>query len=144
MQRAVESAGEHGEPSFAPLQTNIPARLDRLPWSRFHWLIVFALGAGWSIDGLEVTLKGAVSGVLQDPATLNLDSVEIGALASLYLFGAVLGALIGGYLTDRFGRTRLFFATLAVYLTGTLLTAFTWNFASIAVCRWITDRKSVV
>jgi MFS family permease len=121
-----------------PLRTDIPARLDRLPWSRFHWLIVFALGAAWSIDGLEVTLKGAVGGVLQDPATLNLSAGEIGALASSYLFGAVLGALICGHLTDRYGRTRLLFATLAVYLGGTFLTAFSWDFASLAVCRWIT------
>ena len=121
-----------------PLQTDIPARLDRLPWSRFHWLIVFALGAAWSIDGLEVTLKGAVAGVLQDPATLNLDAGEIGALASFYLFGAVLGALVCGYLTDRYGRTRLLFATLTIYLGGTFLTAFSWDFASLAVCRWIT------
>jgi len=121
-----------------PFHTDIPARLDRLPWSRFHWLVVFALGAGWAIDGLEVTLKGAVSGVLQDPATLHLSSTEIGATASFYLLGAVIGALVCGYFTDRYGRTRLFFATLAVYLAGTLLTAFSWDFPSIAVCRWIT------
>ena len=122
----------------APLCTDIPARLDRLPWSRFHWLIVLALGAAWSIDGLEVTLKGAVGGVLQDPATLNLTAGEIGALASAYLFGAVLGALVCGHLTDRYGRTKLLFATLAIYLGGTFLTAFCWDFASLAVCRWIT------
>ncbi|HET6493446.1 MAG TPA: MFS transporter, partial [Burkholderiales bacterium] len=92
-----------------PLRTDIPARLDRLPWSRFHWLIVLALGAGWAIDGLEVTLKGAVSAVLQDPATLHLDAGEIGALASFYLFGAVIGALACGYLTDHYGRSKLFF-----------------------------------
>lgn len=136
-----EKPGEAGDADrrcLEPLRTDIPARLDRLPWSRFHWLVVFSLGAGWSIDGLEVTLKGAVSGVLQDPATLHLDTAQIGALASFYLFGAVLGALVCGYLTDRYGRTRLFFATLAVYLGGTLLTAFSWDFWSLAVCRWIT------
>lgn len=111
-------------PSLGPIRTNIPARLDCLPWSRFHWLVVFALGASWAIDGLEVTLTGAVSGVLQDPGTLNLSSGQIGAAASFYLFGAVTGALVCGYLTDRHGRAMLFFATLGIYLSGTLLTAF--------------------
>jgi len=120
------------------LRTDIPARLDRLPWSRFHWLIVFALGASWAIDGLEVTLKGAVSGVLQDPASLGLSSAEIGALASFYLAGAVIGALVCGYLTDRHGRSKLFFVTLAIYLLGTLLTAFSWDLASMAAFRLVT------
>ncbi|HEX6005755.1 MAG TPA: MFS transporter [Burkholderiales bacterium] len=122
----------------AAYATDIPARLDRLPWSRFHWLVVLALGAAWSIDGLEVTLKGAVSAVLQDPRTLALDSAEIGALASFYLTGAVMGALLGGYLTDRYGRTKLLFVTLGIYLSGTFLTAFAWDFDSLAACRWLT------
>ena len=121
-----------------PIRTDIPARLDRLPWSRFHWLVVFALGASWAIDGLEVTLTGAVSGVLQNPATLHLDSEQIGGLGSFYLAGAVVGALVCGHLTDRHGRAKLFFATLAIYLAGTLATAFTWDFSSMAVCRVIT------
>ena len=120
------------------IRTDIPARLDRLPWSRFHWRVVLALGASWAIDGLEVTLNGAVSGVLQDPRTLHLASAQIGAVASFYLLGAVIGALVCGWLADRHGRTKLFFATLAVYLFGTLLTAFSWNFASMAAFRWIT------
>src|SRR4030081_555569 len=91
------------ERTFEPCRTDIPARLDRLPWSRFHWLVVLALGASWAIDGLEVTLKGAVSGVLQDPGTLNLSSTEIGLAASSYLLGAVIGALFCGQLTDRYG-----------------------------------------
>ncbi|MBI2319876.1 MAG: MFS transporter, partial [Betaproteobacteria bacterium] len=123
---------------FEPYRTDIPARLDRLPWSRFHWLVVLALGASWAIDGLEVTFKGAISGVLQEPETLHLGSAQIGALASFYLLGAVVGALVCGWLTDRHGRTKLFFATLAVYLFGTLLTAFSWNFASMAAFRWVT------
>ncbi len=121
-----------------PFETDIPARLDRLPWSRFHWLVVLALGASWAIDGLEVTLAGAVSGVLQDPATLHLSAAEIGAVASFYLLGAVIGALVCGRLTDRYGRARLFFVTMAIYLAGTLLSAFSWDFASLALFRCIT------
>ena len=122
----------------APVRTNIPARLDRLPWSSFHWLVVIALGASWAIDGLEVTLTGTVSGVLQDRATLGLDSSEIGALGSAYLAGAVIGALVCGHLTDRHGRSKLFFITLGIYLAGTLATAFSWDFWSMAAFRVIT------
>ncbi|MPZ41797.1 MAG: MFS transporter [Betaproteobacteria bacterium] len=121
-----------------PFSTDIPARLDRLPWSRFHWLVVLALGASWAIDGLEVTLKGAVSGVLQDPGTLGLTSTEIGFAASSYLLGAVIGALFCGHLTDRHGRARLFFITMTIYLTGTMLTAFSWDFVSLCAFRAIT------
>src|SRR5689334_24906312 len=88
---------------FAPISTDIPSRLDRLPWSRFHWLVVLALGASWAIDGLEVTLTGAVSAVLQDPRTLGLTTAEIGFSASAYLAGAVVGALACGQFTDRYG-----------------------------------------
>jgi MFS family permease len=123
---------------FESYETDIPARLDRLPWSRFHWLVVIALGASWAIDGLEVTLKGAVSGVLQDPRTLGLSSTEIGFAASAYLLGAVVGALFCGHLTDRHGRARLFFITMTIYLAGTLLTAFSWDLVSLAVFRSIT------
>ena len=121
-----------------PIRTDVPARLDRLPWSRFHWLVVFALGASWAIDGLEVTLTGAVSGVLQHPETLGLDSAEIGALGSFYIVGAVVGAHDCWNLTERHGRSKLIIATLAIYLAGTLATAFSSNFATMAVCRVIT------
>jgi MFS family permease len=124
--------------NLEPYSTDIPARLDRLPWSRFHWLVVIALGASWAIDGLEVTLKGAVSGVLQDPRTLALSSTEIGFAASAYLLGAVVGALFCGHLTDRYGRARLFFITMGIYLTGTMLTAFSWDFASLCAFRVVT------
>jgi MFS family permease len=124
--------------SFDPYTTDIPARLDRLPWSRFHWLVVLALGASWAIDGLEVTLKGAVSAVLQDPRSLGLTSTQIGFAASSYLAGAVIGALCCGHLTDRYGRARLFFITMAIYLGGTMLTAFSWDFASLCIFRAIT------
>src|SRR6202000_1980094 len=94
------------------ITTDIPARLDRLPWSRFHWLVVVALGITWVLDGLEVTLTGSVSGALQGPHGLNLSDFQIGEAASFYLVGAVLGALGFGYLTDRLGRRKLFFVTL--------------------------------
>jgi MFS family permease len=128
----------HAERSFEPHRTDVPGRLDRLPWSRFHWLVVLALGASWAIDGLEVTLKGAVSGVLQEPGTLGLSSTEIGFAASAYLLGAVVGALVCGHLTDRHGRARLFFITMTIYLSGTLLTAGSWDFVSLCAFRAIT------
>jgi MFS family permease len=124
--------------STTPFETLIPARLDRLPWSRFHWLIVWALGITWVLDGLEVTLKGAISGVLQEPQVMNFSPAQIGFIASVYLSGAVIGALFFGYLTDREGRKKLFFITLAVYLGGTLLTAFSWNLWSFCLFRFIT------
>lgn len=121
-----------------PFETHIPARLDRLPWCRFHWLILIALGVTWILDGLEVTLAGAVSGVLQDPAVMNFSATQIGEIASTYVIGAVLGSLVFGHLTDRYGRRKLFFVTLAVYLLGTLLTAFSWNLTSFIAFRLIT------
>jgi len=124
--------------SPAGFETQIPERLDRLPWSRFHWLVVFALGITWVLDGLEVTFKGAISGVLQEPGVMNFSPANIGLIASVYLTGAVLGALFFGHLTDRHGRQKLFFVTLAVYLGGVLLTAFSWNLASFSLFRFFT------
>ncbi len=123
---------------MAALKTDIPARMDRLPWSGFHWMVLIALGITWVLDGLEVTLKGAISSVLQEPQSLHLTSAEIGMIASFYITGAVLGALVFGYLTDRFGRRPFFFITLAVYFVGALLTAFSWNLWSFLVFRFIT------
>ena len=124
--------------AVAAFDTLVPARLDRLPWSGFHWLIVTALGITWTLDGLEVTLSGAVSGVLQEPQVMNFSPTEIGSIASAYLVGAVLGSLLFGYLTDRWGRKRLFFLTLGIYLLGTLLTAFSWDIWSFAFFRFVT------
>jgi MFS family permease len=135
---ASRADGPAAASAGAPVRTLIPSRLDRLPWSRFHWLIVIALGVTWILDGLEVTLKGAISGVLQEPGTLHLTSAQIGLIASFYLTGAVIGSLVFGYLTDRFGRRLLLFVTLAIYLTGALLTAFSWNLTSFIVFRLIT------
>jgi MFS family permease len=117
---------------------DIPVRMDRLPWSRFHLLVVLALGVTWVLDGLEVTIVGALGPRLQDPATLGLTETEIGGLASAYLIGAVVGALAFGWLTDRVGRRPIFFATLGVYIVGVLLSAFAWDVWSLAAFRVIT------
>ena len=126
------------ETALPPIETRIPARLDRLPWSRFHLLVATALGITWVLDGLEVTIVGAVSATLQDPRTLRLSAEEIGAVASFYLAGAVSGALWFGWLTDRLGRKRIFYVTLAVYLVGVALSAFAWDFWSFALFRALT------
>lgn len=118
--------------------TDVPARLDRLPWSGFHWLVVAALGITWILDGLEVTLVGSLSGAIAESETLALSGTEIGLAASAYLGGAVLGALFFGRLTDHFGRKRLFTVTVAVYLTATMLTGFSWDFWSFALFRFLT------
>ena len=122
----------------AVIETNIPQRLDRLPWARFHWLVVVALGITWILDGLEVTLTGSVSGVLQSHSGLGLSDDQIGEAASVYLTGAVLGALGFGYLTDLLGRKKLFFVTLGLYLVATAATAFSWDAVSFMVFRFLT------
>jgi MFS family permease len=117
------------------VRTDIPNRLDRLPWSRWHWLVIVALGITWILDGLEVTLVGSISGVLTDKGTLHLSTSEATAAGSFYLAGAVGGALLFGYLTDRFGRKKLFMITLGVYLVFTVATALAWNFWSFMIFR---------
>ncbi len=120
------------------LYSDIPARLDRLPWSRWHWRVVIALGVAWILDGLEVTLVGSIGAVLERPDTLGLSATEIGLSGSVYIAGAVIGALLFGRLTDRLGRKKLFLVTLVVYTLGTLATAFSPDFAFFAVCRFVT------
>ncbi|MBV9812017.1 MAG: MFS transporter [Acetobacteraceae bacterium] len=120
------------------ITTDIPARLDRLPWSRFHLLIVVALGITWVLDGLEVTIVGSIGPILKDHGTLALTDQDIGTVASFYVTGAVLGALGFGWLTDRMGRKFIFYVTLATYILGVLLSAFSWNFWSFALFRFIT------
>jgi MFS family permease len=120
------------------IETDIPARLDRLPWGRFHTLVVTALGVTWILDGLEVTLVATVAGALKQSPVLQLTSLDVGLAASAYLAGAVIGALFFGWLTDRLGRKRLFFITLAVYLLATAATAFAWDFWSFVLFRFVT------
>ena len=120
------------------IATDIPARLDALAWSGFHTRVVIALGITWVLDGLEVTLAGALSGALKQSPALHFSNIELGVANSAYLAGAVLGALGFGWLTDRIGRKKLFFITLSVYLTATAATALSWSVASYALFRFIT------
>lgn len=119
-------------------RTNIPQRLDCLPWSRFHWLVIIALGIAWVLDGLEVTIVGSLSGALSDSPVLHLTASEVGAAASAYLIGAVAGALFFGWLTDRLGRKKLFTITVLVYVAGTVACGLSWNIWSFALFRLIT------
>lgn len=121
-----------------PLTTRIPQRLDRLPWSRWHWRIVGALGVTWLLDGLEVSIVAALGPMLTHPDTLHLTQSEVGLTASAYLGGSVAGALFFSYLTDRQGRKKWFMITLALYLTATVLTAFSWDLMSFMVFRFFT------
>ncbi len=115
------------------ITTCIPNRLDRLPWTRWHWLVITGLGITWILDGLEVTLAGAIGGVLKE--SLRMSDAQVGMSATFYLIGAVIGAVGFGYATDRLGRKKLFTITLLVYLTATLLTALTWDSWSYDVFR---------
>ncbi|MCJ9701446.1 MULTISPECIES: MFS transporter [unclassified Bradyrhizobium] len=135
-------------PNYAPVvaaaaadrivETSIPSRLDALPWSGFHTRVVLALGITWILDGLEVTLAGALSGALKQSSSLHFSNLDLGIANSAYLAGAVLGALGFGWLTDRIGRKKLFFITLALYLSATAATALSWNVASYALFRFLT------
>jgi MFS family permease len=108
--------------------TDIPARLDRLPWSRWHWTIVIGLGTVWILDGLQVTIVGAISPRLAEKGSgLELTASQIGASGSAYIAGACLGALYFGWLADRIGRKKLVMITLAIFLLGSVLTAFSMN-----------------
>ncbi|WP_441243993.1 MFS transporter [Tardiphaga sp. 768_D3_N2_1] len=120
------------------IETDIPARLDALRWSGFHTRVVLALGITWILDGLEVTLAGALSGALKEDPVLRFSNLDVGFANSAYLAGAVIGALGFGWLTDRIGRKKLFFITLALYLMATAATAMSWNLASYALFRFLT------
>jgi MFS family permease len=120
------------------IETTVASRLDRLPWGRFHILVVAALGITWILDGLEVTLVGALAGALKQSPALRFSNSDVGFASSAYLAGAVLGAVFFGWLTDRLGRKRLFFITLAIYMIAAGATALSWNLWSFVVFRFLT------
>jgi MFS family permease len=122
------------------IETKIPARLDRLPWSRFHWIVIAGLGTAWILDGLEVNVVSSISSrISEHGAGTGLSAADVsGWAASLYIAGACLGAIVFGQLTDRFGRKRLFMVTLGIYLTGTVLTALTFSPGWFFACRFLT------
>ena len=118
------------------VESDIPARLDRLPWARFHWLVVVALGITWILDGLEVTLAGTLASAIR--TSLGLTNADVGFANTAYLLGAVFGALYFGWRTDQLGRKKLFFITLIVYMTFTAATALSWNMMSFVMFRFLT------
>ena len=128
----------HTLPRQQIVETVVPARLDRLPWGRFHTLVVAALGITWVLDGLEVTLAGSIAGALAKSPSLHFTESAIGLASSFYLGGAVFGALGFAWLTDRLGRRPMFFLTLSVYLVFTAATAMSWNLASFCLFRFLT------
>src|SRR3982750_565810 len=133
-------AGREGDAvALRTIETDIPARMDRLPWSRWHWMVIIGLGTVWILDGLAVTIVGAIGGRLTEKgAGLELTPAQVGAAGSAYIVGACLGALYFGRLADRIGRKRLFMVALPIFLAGSVLTAFSMNPVWFLVCRFIT------
>ncbi len=125
-------------PGDEPVTTDIPARMDRLPWVRWHWVVIVALGITWILDGLEVTIVGSIAAVLTNRQTLALTDAQVGLAGTIYIVGAVIGAIFFGYLTDRLGRKRLFMITLLMYLLATIATAFSWSAWAFFVFRFFT------
>jgi MFS family permease len=121
------------------VETAVPVRMDRLPWSRWHWLVLVGLGTVWILDGLEVTIVGALAERLTEPGSgLALTETQVGLAASAYVAGAVLGALVFGYLTDRLGRKKLFLITVSLYLAATVATAFSFDAWFFVLMRFLT------
>src|SRR5438128_2458487 len=121
------------------IETKVPARLDRLPWSKFHWLVVIGLGTVWILDGLEVTIVGSIGSRLTEGGSgIAIDTSQIGTAAAFYVGGACIGALFFGQLTDRFGRKKLFLVTLGLYIAATVVTAFSTTALMFFICRFFT------
>ena len=131
--------GAAQDATLRTIETQIPARMDRLPWSRWHWMVVIGLGTVWILDGLAVTIVGAIGGRLtEDGSGLELSAAQVGSAGSAYIVGACLGALYFGRLADRIGRKKLFMLTLGIFLAGSVLTGFSMNYIWFLVCRFIT------
>src|SRR3954447_19973346 len=129
---AATAASELGATRDA-VETRIPRRLDRLPWSRWHWLVVIGLGITWILDGFEVTLVGAIASILTHKDALGLSTQQSASAGTFYLVGAIIGAFVFGYLTDRFGRKNLFTITLGIYLVFTVASGLAWNYWSFVI-----------
>ena len=138
LQRQKVGSEDKVETNGQATKTLVPARMDRLPWSRWHWMVVIALGITWILDGLEVTIVGSIAGELTKKETVHFTDVEISAAGTAYLIGAVVGALFFGKLTDMLGRKKLFMITLALYLIATVATAFSMNIIWFIGCRVLT------
>jgi MFS family permease len=139
MNRNTATQERHSTYPGRTIRTNIPARLDRLPWSRFHWRVVIGLGTVWILDGLEVTIVGAIAPRLTESGSgINLSSADVGIAGALYVAGACIGALVFGQLTDRYGRKKLFMVTLGLYLAATVATAFAFAPWYFFLCRALT------
>jgi MFS family permease len=127
------------EATLKTVRTNVPARLDRLPWSRFHWRIVIGLGTVWILDGLEVTIVGSIAPRLTEAGSgIGMSAADIGIAAAIYVAGACVGALFFGQLTDRYGRKKLFMLTMALYIVATVATAFAFAPWYFFLCRFLT------
>ncbi|GAC1397000.1 MAG: MFS transporter [Chloroflexota bacterium] len=125
------------KPVGKSVRSLVPARMDRLPWSRFHWLVVIGLGVSWILDGLEIQIASTVGTVLQDKHTLNLTTGDVGTLGSVYLFGEVVGALLFGRITDMIGRKKMFVACLGLYLVASGVGGLSPNLWFLMVCRFL-------
>jgi MFS family permease len=136
MRRLLKCGGFLGR-VFGTLR-KYPSRLDQLPWSRWHLRIVVALSITWLLDGLEGSSGGCLAGVLKSQSGLGLSDVQLGLSSSFYLGGAVVGALVFGFLADHYGRRRLFVWTLPLYICSTAATGLSWNLSSFTICRVLT------
>ena len=135
----MTDGGRDSAADLGTIETRIPSRLDRLPWSKFHWMIVIGLGTVWILDGLEVTIVGSIGQRLTENGSgLVLDPSQIGTAAAFYVAGACFGALFFGQLTDRFGRKKLFLLTLGVYIVATIATAFSFSPLYFFIARFFT------